>query len=43
MTNKFQWILYTFTFGVYGLIKYIIEKDRPIYIEYILKIIICKY
>ena len=26
-------------FGIYGLIKYIIEKDRPIFIEYILKLI----
>lgn len=39
MTNKFQWILYTTTFGVYGLIKYAIERDLPIYIEYILKLL----
>ena len=28
-----------FTFGIYGLIKYIIERDRPVYIEYFLKIL----
>ena len=39
MTNKAQWILYIFTFGIYGLVKYIIEKDRSIFIEYILKLI----
>ena len=39
MTNKSQWILYSFTFGIYGLVKYIIEKDRSIFIEYILKLI----
>ncbi|RDY22574.1 hypothetical protein CHF27_012685 [Romboutsia maritimum] len=37
MSNKSQWIIYIFTFGIYGIIKYLIEKDRPIYIEYILK------
>ena len=30
MTSKTQWLIYIFTFGIYGLIKYIIEKDRPI-------------
>ena len=39
MTNKSQWILYVFTFGIYGLVKYIIEKDRNIFIEYVLKLI----
>ncbi len=39
LNNKFQWVLYGLTFGVYGLIKYIIEKNKNIYIEYILKII----
>jgi len=39
INNKFQWILNTFTFAIYGLIKYLIEKDRPIYVEYILKIL----
>lgn len=39
MANKFQWILYIFTFGLYGLFKYIIEQDRSIYIEYILKLV----
>lgn len=39
MANKFQWILYTTTFGVYGLIKYMVERDLPIYIEYILKLL----
>ena len=38
MTSKTQWLIYIFTFGIYGLIKYIIEKDRPIFIEYILKL-----
>lgn len=37
MSNKSQWIIYIFTFGIYGIIKYLIEKNRPIYIEYILK------
>ncbi|WP_296645546.1 hypothetical protein [Romboutsia sp. 13368] len=39
INSKFQWVLNTFTFSIYGLIKYIIESDRPIYIEYILKIL----
>lgn len=39
MNNKLHWILYSFTFGIYGLIKYIIERDLPIYIEYILKLL----
>lgn len=39
INNKAQWVLYNLTFGVYGLIKYIIEQDRSIYLEYILKII----
>lgn len=39
MANKFQWILYTTTFGIYGLIKYMVERDLPIYIEYILKLL----
>ena len=39
INSKFQWVLNTFTFSVYGLIKYLIEKDRPIYIEYFLKIL----
>ena len=39
MTSKTQWLIYIFTFGIYGLIKYIIEKDRPIFVEYILKLL----
>lgn len=39
LNSKFQWVLNTFTFSVYGLIKYIIENDRPVYIEYILKLL----
>lgn len=39
MNNKAQWIIYSLTFGIYGLIKYYIERDIPIYIEYILKLI----
>ncbi|WP_297130767.1 hypothetical protein [Terrisporobacter sp.] len=39
MTNKSQWILYIFTFGIYGLIKYVIENDRSFFTEYIMKII----
>lgn len=38
INNKFQWVLNTFTFCGYGLIKYFIERDRPIYIEYLFKI-----
>lgn len=40
MTNKAQWILYIFTFGIYGLVKYIIEKDRSFIQEYILKFLV---
>ncbi|MCC3866158.1 DUF2232 domain-containing protein [Terrisporobacter petrolearius] len=40
MANKAQWILYIFTFGIYGLVKYIIEKDRSFIQEYIFKIIV---
>ena len=36
MANKIHWIIYVLTFGIYGLIKFIIEQDRPIYIEYII-------
>ncbi len=39
MTNKAQWVIYSLTFGIYGLIKYYIERDIPIYIEYILKLL----
>lgn len=40
MTNKAQWIVYIFTFGIYGLVKYIIEKDRSFIQEYILKFLV---
>lgn len=39
MTNKFHWVIYVFTFGVYGLIKYIIERDLPVYVEILLKLV----
>jgi hypothetical protein len=39
MSNKVHWVLYILTFGVYGIVKYMIEKDRSIYIEYLLKIL----
>ena len=39
MANKSQWILYIFTFGIYGLVKYIIEKGRSFLQEYIMKLI----
>jgi len=39
ISNKAQWILYILTFGLYGLVKYIVEKDRPFTIEYLLKIL----
>ena len=39
MPNKSQWLLYTLTFGIYGLVTYFIEKGRPIYTEVILKLI----
>ncbi|MGM9533681.1 MAG: hypothetical protein ACI3VR_00435 [Intestinibacter sp.] len=39
ISNKAHWIIYVFTFGVYGLIKYLVEQDRPVYVEYILKLI----
>lgn len=38
MSNKIHWIVYVCTFAVYGIIKYLIEKDRPLYLEYILKL-----
>lgn len=40
MANKAQWILYVFTFGIYGLVKYIIEKDRSFVREYIFKLLV---
>lgn len=39
ISNKFQWVVNALTFSIYGLIKYIIERDRPVYIEYILKLL----
>lgn len=39
MSDKSQWVLYILTFGSYGIVKYIIEQDRPVYIEYILKLL----
>ena len=39
MAQKAQWILYIFTFGIYGLIKYIIERGRSFGEEYILKLL----
>lgn len=39
MANKAQYILYIFTFGVYGLIKYGLERYKSIYTEYILKLL----
>ena len=39
INSKIQWVVNTFTFGIYGLIKYTIERDRPVYIEYLLKIL----
>lgn len=40
IANKAQWILYVFTFGIYGLVKYIIEEDRSFVQEYILKLLV---
>ncbi|NMS89614.1 hypothetical protein HGQ85_06705 [Clostridioides difficile] len=39
MASKSQWIVYSLTFGIYGIAKYLIEKDRSIYIEYFLKVV----
>ncbi|MGL4913271.1 MAG: hypothetical protein ACRC3Y_12665 [Romboutsia sp.] len=39
MADKSQWVLYILTFGSYGMVKYIIEQYRIIYIEYILKLL----
>lgn len=39
MANKAQWLLYVFSFGVYGLVKYFIERDRSFFVEYALKLI----
>lgn len=41
ISNKIHWIFYILTFGIYGLIKYPIEKDRHIIIEYLLKFLFC--
>lgn len=38
LSNKLHWIVYIFTFGIYGLVKYLIEKDRPFYIDILLKL-----
>lgn len=38
MPDKLNWITYTFTFGLYGIIKYFIERDRNLLVEYILKL-----
>ena len=40
MVSKLQWILYVMTFGIYGLIKYIVEKNSSnVYLEYLIKFI----
>lgn len=39
MVSKSQWIVYSLTFGIYGIAKYLIEKDRAIYIEYFMKLV----
>lgn len=39
LPNKAQWLIYIFTFGIYGLIKYLVEKDRPFYIDLLLKLV----
>ncbi|MCC0674293.1 hypothetical protein IC216_20095 [Clostridioides sp. ES-S-0145-01] len=39
MASKSQWIVYSLTFGIYGIVKYFIEKDRSIYIEYLMKVL----
>ena len=39
LANKSQWILYIFTFGIYGLVKYMIEKDSSFVKEYVLKLL----
>lgn len=39
LPNKAQWVIYIFTFGIYGLIKYLVEKDRPFYIDILLKLV----
>jgi hypothetical protein len=39
MSNKVHWVVYVCTFAIYGIVKYLIEKDRPIYLEYVLKLV----
>lgn len=39
LPNKAQWVIYVFTFGIYGLIKYLVEKDRPFYIDLLFKLV----
>ncbi len=38
ISSKFQWITYVMTFCIYGIIKYVAEKNNNIYVEYIIKI-----
>lgn len=39
LPNKAQWLIYVFTFGIYGLIKYLVEKDRSFYIDILIKLV----
>lgn len=39
MADKAQYVLYIFTFGIYGLIKYALERYKSIYVEFALKLV----
>ncbi|MEG0843959.1 MAG: hypothetical protein RSD22_08155 [Romboutsia sp.] len=43
INSKVQFILYTFSFGIYGLLKYVLERYKYIYIEYLLKIVCANF
>ena len=38
LVNKIHWVLYLFKFGLYGIVKYLIEKNRYFYIDLGLKL-----
>lgn len=39
LSNKVHWLVYAVTFAAYGIVKYLIERDRPMIVEYFLKLI----
>jgi hypothetical protein len=39
VVNRFHWIMYISTFGAYGIVKYLAEKNKSIVLEMILKLV----